>query len=236
MTRTLPLMDEQAAFEARAVIAPRRARLSRLALLGPVLALVATAWAGWSARPDHDVAVAPNASAHVAPSIAGVGSSPAVAPQPRDLRFPAQVLGLEVHRLGDIEARGLSRDTLNVVAGWYATTAIADCPPLAAVFRTSTVPELGNPVDEWRFCKRSGLFFASGPNLEDSRALDGERPAIPVILAPSAVVPPQLEIIGTPATPVVVIGRFVNTDEACPLAAGCRVSLYVDHVAWTPSS
>lgn len=227
-------MDEQAGFEARAVIAPRRARLSRLVLLVPVLALVATDWAGWSARPDHDVAVVPDASA-AAPASAGVGSSPAVAPHPRDLRFPAQVLGLEVHRLGDIEARGLPRDILSAVAGWYAATAIADCPPLAAAFRTTTVPELGNPVDEWRFCKRSGLFFASGPNLENSHGMDAERPAIPATLAAGAVVPPQLEIIGTPATPVVVIGRFVNVDEACPVPEGCRVGLFVDHVAWTPS-
>jgi hypothetical protein len=36
-------MDEHATFEARAVLAPRRARVARLALLVPVVAFVAIA-------------------------------------------------------------------------------------------------------------------------------------------------------------------------------------------------
>ena len=47
-------MGERAGFETRAVLVPRRGRLARLALLLPVVALVATAWLGVSgARPDE---------------------------------------------------------------------------------------------------------------------------------------------------------------------------------------
>ena len=237
-------MDEQASFEPRSVLPPRRARASRLLLLVPVLVLAATVLGGViGARSDHAVADVPEASAATEPSTDSVGSPQAVAPQLRDVRFPAQVLGLEVKRLDDIEVGGLGRDAVSVVAGWYVATGITDCPPLDAVFRTTSVPELGNPVDEWAFCKRSGMLFASGPNLDSSlptnnaesdQSTDPARSPIPVTLVTGVVVPPELEMIGAPATPVVVIGRFVNIDNACPLRAGCRAELIVDHVAWAP--
>jgi hypothetical protein len=237
-------MDEQASFEARAVLAPRRARVGRLLLLVPVLALAATAWAGASARSDRSVAEVPQVSAVTELSTEAPESSSGVAPGPRIPSYPAQVLGLQVHRLDEIEAAGLVRDKVIAVSGWYVATAIADCPPLAALFRTAPVPDLAFKTDEWAFCERSGMFFGSGPSLdqrqptnhvEDDQSMVANHPPVPMTLAIGVVVPPELEMIGAPATPIVVIGRFVDIDDACPLPAGCRAELMVDHLAWTPS-
>jgi hypothetical protein len=236
-------MDEQA-FEARAVLAPRRARVSRLLLLVPVLALAVTAWAGASARSDRSVADVPQVSAVTKLSTDGPASPSGVAPPLGVPAYPAQALGLRVQRLDEIVARGLVRDRVIAVAGWYVPTAIADCPPLVALFRTSSVPELGAKSDEWAFCERSGMFFGSGPspdqrlptnNVEDDPSMVADHPPVPVTLAFGVVVPPELEMIGAPATPVVVIGRFVDISDGCPLPVGCEVGLLVDHVAWTPS-
>jgi len=207
-------MDEQASFQARAVLAPRRARLSRLALLLPVVALVAVAWAGASgARSDPMTADVANATPVPAPS---------VRPQ-----YPSRVVGLDVQRLDDVQYRRLGRDDVIAVAGWYVATAITDCPPLAAIYREAALPEdRRGEADEWAFCDRSGMLYTS-----PSR--DAALPAVPVTLVAGVIVPPELEIIGADATEVVVVGRFVESGDGCRVPHGCRRELVVDHVAWT---
>jgi hypothetical protein len=201
-------MEERASFEARAVLGPRRARLARLTLLLPAVALVAITWAGLSG-PRSDQATAditdPTASA----------AAPTARPQP-----PAQVVGLPVQRLDDIQPLGLGRDQVIAVAGWYVATAVTDCPPLAAIYRKGSLPEVRGDADSWAFCDRSGVLYASQPSLDEPP--DRGDSAVAVALVIGVVVPPELEIIGAESTEVVVVGHFVDRE------------LVVDHVAWTP--
>ena len=237
-------MDEQASFEARAVLAPRRARLARLALLLPVAALVAIAWVGVSgARSDQAATVLPDPTTVADASLAVEGPIPAVTPGVGRPHWPAQVLGLDVQRLKDIQRRGLDRDDVVVVAGWYVATAITDCPPLAALYREGSLPEFRGDADEWAFCKRSGVLHASRPDLdarlpsnnsEDNRSENPGLAAVDVTVVIGVVVPRELEVVGAAATPVVVIGQFVASGDGCGAPAECRSELVVDHVAWTP--
>jgi hypothetical protein len=232
-------MDEQASFTPRSVLGPRRAGRRRLAIVVPALALAAIVWAGMSgARPDEGAPNAPATAAAAAPgidvaapSIAVAAPSSAAALGPRNPRFPARVLGLDVRRLDDIEVRGLGRDTPIAVAGWYVATGIDDCPPLAAIYRAAALPELRGDADEWAFCERSGLLYPSRPDLDD-RSRDVGLPAVGVTLVIGVVVPRELEIVGADATPVVVVGRFVASGDGCLASAGCTRELVVDHVAW----
>lgn len=207
-------MDQQAGFEARAVLAPRRARLSRVGLLLPVAALAATAWAGASGdRSDRFTAELPEATVAAAPT--------------RRPEHPAQVVGLEVQRLDDVRGQGLGRDDVIAIAGWYVATAITDCPRLAAIYRQGSLPEVRGDADEWAFCKRSGVLYAS-------QSRGAELPGVPVTIVVGVVVPPELEVIGAEATEVVVVGRFSEPGDGCRAPGGCRRELVVDHVAWTP--
>jgi hypothetical protein len=234
-------MDEQASFEPKAVLAPRRAGWNRFAIAVPALALAAIAWAGASgAGSDRAVAESPHLVAVAAPSIEVV-ASPAVARPPRDPRYPAQVVGLDVQRLDVVQAQGLGRDTPIAVAGWYVATAIADCPPLAALYRTASLPELRGDADEYAFCVRSGVLYASRldfnvrlamDHLEGNRSREAGLPAVAVTLEVGVVVPPELELIGGDATPVVVVGHFVHSGGGCGVPAGCARELVVDHLAW----
>jgi hypothetical protein len=213
-------MEERASFEPRTVLGPRRGRLARLALLLPAVALVAIVWAGLSgARPDQ---VTADATVPPASAVAATAR-----PQP-----PAQVVGLSVQRLDDIQPQGLGRDEVFAVAGWYVATAIDDCPPLAAIYRKGSLPEIRGDADSWAFCDRSGVLYASQPGLEE--APNPGVSAVAVTLVIGDVVPPELEVIGAESTEVVVVGRFVESGDECHVPAGCRRRLVVDHVAWTP--
>ena len=226
-------MDQQASFETRAVLVPRRARLSRLALLLPVIALVATAWAGVSgARQDVAIVEAPApAAAHGSEGTASAGSSlPARAsapPQP-----PGQALGFDVHRLVDVEQQGVSRGQVIAVSGWYVATAITDCPPMDAIYRSADVPAVGDDWDSWAFCERSGVLFATQPD----DVVVARQLAVPVTVVLGVVMPPELEMIGRDATQVVVLGHFVKPTEGCGGSSRCRDTLVVDYVAWTPNA
>jgi len=222
-------MNEQTSFEARAVLAPRRPRLARLALLLPVVALVAIAWAGFSgARSDQATAGIPDPTAVAAPSSTVARSTPALA--------PAQVIGLHVQRLDEVQTRSLGRDDVIAVAGWYVATAITGCPPLAAIYRQGSLPEVRGDADESAFCVRSGVLYASQPDVRDSRSGSAELPEVGVTIVVGVVVPPELEMIGADATEVVVVGRFVASGDGCRVPADCPRELVVDHVAWTPSA
>ena len=238
-------MDEQATFEPKAVLAPRRAGWYRFAAVVPALALAATAWIGISGqRPgtdtaaDADAARASAAAALVSPADMQPSLEPAI---------PNQALGMDVHRLDEVQTRGLDPDTVVAVAGWYVATAITDCPPLAAFYRDGSLPEVRGDiaaVDSWAFCDRSGVLYASRPTLDGRMPtddLDNNQPAVlglPAVaatLTTGVVVPRQLETIGVAATPVVVLAHFVNTGAPCHVPDnGCQRELVVDYLAWAP--
>jgi hypothetical protein len=207
-------MDDQARFEPRAVLKPRRARSSHLAILVPVLALAATAWLGVSgARSDPITAEIPDPMAAATPS-----------PRPQ---VPAEVLGLDVKRLDEVERRDIRRDELVVVTGWYVATAITNCPRLAAIYRDGSLPEVRGDANELVFCERFGVLYPSRPDPDE------RWPWVPVRLAVGVIVPPWLESIGADATEVVFIGRLVEARAGCRAPSLCR-ELIVDHLAWTP--
>jgi hypothetical protein len=234
-------MDEQASFEPKAVLAPRRAGSNRLAIVVPALALAALAWAGASGgASDREVTASPPAVAVVESSTVD-GPSPALAPPPARPRYPAKVVGLDVQPLDAIQARGLGRDTPIAVAGWYVATAITDCPPLAAIYRAAALPEVRGDADEAAFCERSGVLYSSRPHLDvglptddlaDNQPWELGLPAVAVRLVVGVVVPRELEMIGADPTPVVVVGRLVDSDGACRGPARCARELVVDHLAW----
>ena len=232
-------MDEQARFEARAVLTPRRGRWNRLAVAVPALALVAIAWAGVTGtRSASDVAQATDAVVVAAPSIAV--PSPAIALH-QLAGYPTRVVGLPVERLDEVQAQSFGRDTPVAVAGWYVATEITGCPPLAALYREGSLPEVRGDADSWAFCQRSGTLYGSRPDVEQhvpihnpagSHSESAELSAVWVTMVIGVVVPRELEAIGTAATPVVLVGRFVESDAACSAPAGCGRQLVVDHVAW----
>jgi hypothetical protein len=235
-------MDEQATFEPRSVLGPRRTGWSRLGIVIPAVLLAGIAWAGVSgARSHQQVADVPDSGAVASSSNDAVASSLAVAPESGRQGYPTQALGLEVQRLDGIIVRGLGRDTPVAVTGWYVATAITDCPPLAAIYRAGSLPDVRGDADELAFCERSGVLYASRPelteglpknNLEDNRSTDAGPPAVATTLVVGVVVPPELEMIGADATQVVVIGRFIESGGVCPVPAGCVRELVVDYVAW----
>jgi hypothetical protein len=234
-------MDEEASFEARAVLVPRRVRLSRLALVVPPVLLAALAWAGLNgphANPATAAVAEPaatDATAVVAPSPSARGSTPA-ATQGAPAQQPPQVFGLDVHRLDEIQTPRLPRADVMAVAGWYVATTITDCPPLSALYRTNPVPGLRANADEWAYCKRSGVLYASPPDVQDSWSGSAGLPAIAVTFVDGVIAPPELESIGTGATQVVVLGWFVETADGCGSSIGCSRELLVGHVAWTPGA
>lgn len=209
-------------------------------VLLPAVALGLTAWAGLSGpRSNADQANAIGSSAPAASTgLAATPRLPAALVRPG---FPTQVVGIDVQHLDDVRRERLGRDDVTAIAGWYVATAITDCPPLAAIYRPAALPEVRGDADSWAFCDRSGVLYASRPdleqdlptnNLEDNRSKGAGLPAVPVILVIGVVVPPELEVIGAEATPVVVVGRFVDSNTGCGSPAVCRRDLVVDHVAW----
>jgi hypothetical protein len=245
-------MDEQAAFETRAILAPRRGRLGRLVLVVPAIALVAVAWAGVSgARSDPVTAsiAASSAAPAVVPPVSGADGGARIGPE-----YPARVLGLDVHRLDEVGPAAVGRGEVRAVAGWYVATTTIDCAPLAATFRGATSRGADAPgsnprpdswvADSWAYCDRFGLLYASRPdmaqrpptnNLEDNRSKSAGLPVVPAVLAFGVVAPRELEVLGGEATPVVFLAHVDDTGADCSVPAHCGRALVVDHVAWTPA-
>jgi hypothetical protein len=183
---------------------------------------------------------ADSADAAIAARSIDAGASASIAALPMNPEYPAQVLGLNVERLADAEGRVIAHDTVVAIAGWYLATSITDCPPLAAIYRLGSLPEMrgGDPL---AYCERHGVFYASRPdleerlptnNLEDNRAKSSGLPAFAATLVIGVVVPPDLEVIGAQATPVVVLAHFVRSNADCGEPAACTRELVVDHLAW----
>jgi hypothetical protein len=225
-------MDDRSGFEARAVIAPRRRRLARATLLVPALALVGIVLIGVNgARPDHSSAVVPP------PTIAAMPRA-----RPSEPPFPAEVLGFAVQPLDSIQIQGLALDTVVAVAGWYAPQLVANCPPQAAQYRVGPSPDSNPFVDPFAYCSRSGVFYASRPDPDAPVVIDsnegvGSRSAglesVATSMVEGVVATTELNAVGGDAAEVVVLGRFVDTGDACGTGAACR-ALLIDYVAWTP--
>lgn len=221
-------MTEPTGFEAHAVLVPRRRRLARFALLLPVVALVATAWAGLSGpRSDRTTADAPDPTATATPSRAVTRSIATVA--------PSVVIGLPVHRLDEAQTRAVGGEVV-AVAGWFLPTAITDCPQFAAFYRAGSPPEVHGDADSLAFCSRSGVLYASQPDVQDRSSRSVAAPAVGVTIVAGVIVPSALEMIGADATEVVVVGRFVDFGDGCRVRVNCPRELVVDHVAWTPAA
>lgn len=216
-------MEEQASFETRAVLAPRRARLSRLALLLPAVALMVIVVAGLNGAPaGRTTAQGPDPSA---------AAATVAVPRPRP---PDRVLGLQVRRLDEIDLAAVGRDDVLVVSGWFVPTAVNDCPPIAAIYRDGALPNVRGDADELVFCVRSGVLHATSPD-DDGRLPHAGLSSIPASLVVGVIAPRELEIVGSGATEVVVLGRLVPTGDGCGTSAGCGRELVIDHVAWTGS-
>jgi hypothetical protein len=232
-------MDEQTAFEARAVIAPQRARLSRLAPLLPVIALAGIVWAGVSGgRPEEAAVVVPDASsaAALSPAAPAMSSAP-VAVHPE---YPAEVVGLEVLHLGDVQLARLTRDDVIAIAGWYVPLAIVDCPRLTPAVGEA-FPSIRPGFDPWAYCERSGVLYAARPERDagalrmggrDEEAGDGPR-TVDASLTIGVKLPLELERVGADPMPVVVLGHFVESSSACMLLGACPSELVVDYLAWS---
>ena len=224
-------MEEQATFEARAVLGPKRARRTRFALLVPALALVAIAWAGVSgARPNQSTAEAPDPTVEAAPRLNATvptSTAPAVPGRPR----PAEVFGLDVQRLDDVQPGAFDRDDILVLTGWYVPKTITDCPQLAAIYRDGALPDVRGDTDVLAFCVRSGVLYTSHPDLREDRFTEGR--AVPATFVIGVQAPMEIETIGALPREVVFIARFVEGLPGCSAMAGCRPELLIDHVVWT---
>ena len=242
-------MDEPTSFEPQSVLASRHAGWGRLAVLVPVLALVAVLWAGLSDRSaqapsaTNAVAVVPSDVAAV-PSTAEPAASPAAIPGIGEPQYPTEVLGLQVERLPDVQDRAIARDRVVAIAGWYYPTEITDCPPLAAIYRLGSLPEIrgGDPL---AYCKRHGVLYASRPDIprrlsanspDDNPDANAGVPGVATSLIVGVIVPPELETIGADATPVVVVAHF--TPESGCRGPRCTQELLIDYLGWalTPSA
>lgn len=227
-------MDERATFETRAVLVPKHARISRLAVLLPAVALTITAWAGLNGARPHDASREASQPAALAepPAVASEPAASAAAATPPPER-PAQVFGLDVQRLDAMHLAGLSGDDIVVLTGWYAPTAITDCPRLAAIYRDGALPDVRGDIDPLAFCVRSGLFYASRPDVREYRFNGARRLSIPATFVIGVIAPMGIETVGADPTEVVVIARFVESSDGCSSPAGCGHELLIDHVAWS---
>jgi hypothetical protein len=228
-------MDEQAAFEPRAVLAPSRARRSRLVLLVPAIALMSVALAGFiGQRTTETTAVVSSTAAPSGPAATGA-PGPAVVPTQAPQR-PATALGLAVHRLDDVRPGVHDPDQVVAIAGWYVATATTDCPPLLAKFRNGSASSTRGQADALAYCDRAGLLYGSHepPDGRVFSSIPGEPIDVTVVIG--VVMPPELELIGAAPTEVIVLGRFHESSYGCGIRPECRQVLVVDYIAWTPIS
>lgn len=224
-------MDEHAGFEARAVLAPKRRRTSRLLLTLPAIGLIAVVLAGIAGpREERRTPAFANATP----------SAPSARPE-----HPATVLGLAVQRLDRVEPLSLAPDEEVAVAGWYSTTAITGCPALAAIYRDGQLPYVRGDKDKLAFCVRSGVMYAAEPAPgvpaptsapRQGPAADPKMSRLDVTVAIGVVMPPDIEVIGASSTEIVVLGRFVPRRAGCVFLGGCGRDFIVDYVAWTPAT
>jgi hypothetical protein len=230
-------MDEQASFEPRAVLAPRRAGWSRLAVLVPAIGLVGAVWFGTSG-PQSD---SPTPSgddkrvAHESQAEVAIEQVPQRAPE----AYPTTVLGIEVRTLADLDQVGVHDRPVIAVAGWYVAWPSLGCPTSSGVDQPGLVAELGVDADIRTFCDRSGVLVPT-PNPAGSTNVGGANdhpygsgaaPALPVFLTPGAVVPPEVAAPDAAPTEVILVGRLEEPGQRTFQATTAR-RLVVDRVVW----
>lgn len=230
-------MNERSDLEARPVLAPRQARRTRLALLVPVIALVAITWAGLTgARPAND------ATAEVAGTPSALAASPSV--EAPEEPYPTEALGLAVHRLDEVQLARLTADNVVAISGWYVPLAVTNCPA-GVPSKDGPLPEVRPGFDPWAFCERSGVLYAAQPGpggrvvppSAGAEVETGNGPqAVSASMIPGVRLPSELEVAQAHPTRVVVLGHFVETSSACMLLGACPSELVVDYFAWAPTA
>jgi hypothetical protein len=229
-------MDEQASFEPQAVLARRRTGWNRLAVIVPVIGLLGAVWLGTSGprsdspTPSGDgTAVAHESQAEAAVELLPEGTPAA---------YPSTVLGIEVRTLADLDEPGVAKRPVIAVAGWYVAWPSLGCPTSSGVDQPGLVAELGVDADIRTFCDRSGV-LVSTPNLAGSTNAGGGNdhpngfgaPALPVLLTPGVVVPPETMAPDTAPSAVILIGRIDEPGQRTFQATTAR-RLVVDRVVW----
>jgi len=238
-------MDEQASFETQAVLPPRRASRSRLAVLIPAMAFAIVAWAGLSGRGSSAAVADGQPSASTASTGQAVRAPPLVAaPGPAIAipLWPEQVLGIDVRTVRDITSTDLADQQVIAVAGWYEAGTIKACPLQPDVEHPRDVLELGVVSDTETFCARSGLLFAASPEAgtggnatyrSENSFKNTQLPALSVAMRPGIALPAELTDAGEEAVPAVLIGRLGWPFEGCArFVTRCRQALLVDRVIW----
>jgi len=211
-------MDEHASFEPQAVLARRRAGWNRLAVLVPAIALIGAVWIGTSGQSDSPAASGDKAVADASQSELATEQAPQLAPD-----YPSTVLGLEVRTLADLDQPGVDGGPVIAVAGWYVAWPSLGCPTSYPVVRPGLVAELGVNADIRTFCDRSGVLIAT-PN-------PGAAPALPVVLTPGVVVPPEVAAPDAAPAEVILVGRIHEPGKRTFQATTTR-QLVVNRVAW----
>jgi len=228
-------MDEQASFEPRAVLAPRRAGWNRLAVLVPAVALIGAVWLGTSG-PQSD-SPTPSGDDKAVARESGTDAIEQV-PQRAPEAYPATVLGIEVRTLANLEQADVGDRLVIAVAGWYVAWPSLGCPTSSGI-EPGFVAELGVNADIATFCDRSGV-LVSTPNPAGSTNVGGANdhpygsataPALPVLLTPGVVVPPEVALPYVAPSEVILIGRLEDPGQRTFQATTAR-QLVVDRVVW----
>jgi hypothetical protein len=99
------------------------------------------------------------------------------------------------------------------------------------------LPNLRGDADKLVFCVRSGVLYAAPPTTDagTTQSIPG-LPAIDATIVVGLVIPIDLELTGSSATEIVVLGRFVYQGIACGVTALCPKELVVDYLGWTPGT
>lgn len=229
-------MEEQASFETRAVIVPRRGGWNRLLIVVPALVLVGVVWAGAVGRQS------PLESAAATSAVAAVAlPSPSAASRGNPI-FPVDALGLQVRRLNEVDPNALRANQIVAIAGWYETTAITGCPKLTDLFRRQAGAEANVSIDSSSYCDRFGVLYARDPL--DTRPMlydvsggstNVGLDKVDATLVQGVVMPLSLQQVSGAAVAVVVLAHFTPAfvpAGTCVVPLVCPLHLVVDHVTW----
>jgi len=228
-------MQEPSTFEIRPVLAPRRARRNRLAVLLPLIALAGIAVVGLTGTPsDPTTADIPTAT-----QLESTSPSP---PTASEAPYPTEALGLTVHRLDDVQLARLNRGDVVAIEGWYLPLAVTGCPS-GVPSQESPPPAVTPGFDPWAYCERSGVLYAARPAADgrlvapptaEERGASNGPEAVSASLLHGVRLPTSLEAVHPDPMQVVVLGHFVETSSACMLLGACPSELVVDYLAWVP--
>ena len=233
-------MDEQAAFETQAVLAPKRRRGNTIGILVAALAVTATVGAGLLGTllpRDRNLSADPTDDGPQAVAIATDDAVPA-SPGPEESlsnfhpptlpRYPGYVLGLQVWTAAYVSKYGLSYFGGSIaVSGWYAAQPEPGCPTPRIDEIPVLAQEFGVGADADTFCDRTGNLYTAPMYGENATP-------IAVELRPGVAAPYSLNDVAV-VTPVVFVGRLAM-EFPCHAPNACQAHMIVDHVAWAAGS